>query len=340
MIKVCKPLIVPAYTPSGKTSADPLGWTDELSGGSVTVPVGYDQEYIDYTSNMYYAVSLAASTAYTFHSGAYGGAPITLYDASGTQVAAATGAYDEDTGEYQYADLTYTPGAAGIFVAKFGVNDYMGMGEPYTATISPTPATHSCIVPAHAGSMAGLGAWGYLATYRDTAAANLNIPLDGLVFYAPLDFARSTAETGQTLNYSGSLTFTKRTGIPCVKMAGSGEIVTSGNATITGSAARTVSLWLDPTSSSQMMVFGIGASDNYGAFCVGSDEYKSYFEWVSRAWRYANHKFDGWAHIAATWDGTTLKHYFNGELLEATTQYTPDTSTARCSFRPSWTWND
>lgn len=327
MIKVCKPLLVPAYTPSGKTSADPLGWTDELSGGSVLVPVGYDQEYIEYTSNMFYAVSLAASTAYTFHSNATGGAPITLYDASGTQVAAATGDYDEDTGEYLFSDLVYTPGAAGIFVIKFGVNDYMGMGEPYTATISPTPATHSCIVPAHAGSMAGRDTWGYLRTHRDTSTAGVRpIPTTGLLFFAK--FATGTAAVG-SFTPSGTVSYTTDGGRSAVSLA-SQYLATSVNVSDL-SGDFTFSCWVKPGSSDQFALFAahdadcrIGLDTISGKWSIWAgnsnwnileaDSGYSSDESSSSGRGSISVTLDKWQHVCWTRSGNVWTLYIDGEV--------------------------
>ena len=50
------------------------------------------------------------------------------------------------------------------------------------------------------------------------------IPTDGLVFYAPLAEDTATAETGQTLNYTGNFQFNIVSGIPCAVFSGEEKI--------------------------------------------------------------------------------------------------------------------
>ena len=74
----------------------------------------------------------------------------------------------------------------------------------------------------------------------------VNIPQDGLIFYAPLDYIYDTAVTGQTLVTNGSQSYTTFSGVPCVLIE-SGYIETAENSGIVGTASRTVSFWAYPT---------------------------------------------------------------------------------------------
>ena len=70
------------------------------------------------------------------------------------------------------------------------------------------------------------------------------IPTDGLVFYAPLAESKATAETGQTLNVTGSISYQSIDGIPCAYFDSS-SIETKNNFTeISGSNSTfTASIW-------------------------------------------------------------------------------------------------
>lgn len=173
MISVFLPVRGAAEVPTGTTINDPLGWTDVVSGGSVYVPVGYNYDTGENIDYMYYIVSLTGGTTYTWTTTSYGGAPVYLYNESLSQVAAASCQEDPETYEYSCSNLTYTPESSGLFILKFGINDYNGMGEPYNASMSPAPNTYSPIQPAAWTNMSGIDSWGYPIVYRDTDSAGL-----------------------------------------------------------------------------------------------------------------------------------------------------------------------
>ena len=70
------------------------------------------------------------------------------------------------------------------------------------------------------------------------------IPEDGLIFYAPLQENKSTAETGQALTKSGNVTYGTESGIPCAFTNGNGYLSFSASGLITMSSDWTISLWI------------------------------------------------------------------------------------------------
>ena len=70
------------------------------------------------------------------------------------------------------------------------------------------------------------------------------IPDDGLVFYAPLQEDKSTAETGQALTKSGNVTYGTESGIPCAFTNGYGYLSFSASELITMSSDWAISLWI------------------------------------------------------------------------------------------------
>ena len=70
------------------------------------------------------------------------------------------------------------------------------------------------------------------------------IPEDGLIFYAPLQENKSTAETGQALTKSGDVTYGTESGIPCAFTNGYGYLSFSASGLITMSSDWTISLWI------------------------------------------------------------------------------------------------
>ena len=70
------------------------------------------------------------------------------------------------------------------------------------------------------------------------------IPENGLVFYAPLQEDKSTAETGQALTKNGTVTYGTESGIPCAFTNGNAYLSFSASGLITMSSDWAISLWI------------------------------------------------------------------------------------------------
>ena len=92
------------------------------------------------------------------------------------------------------------------------------------------------------------------------------IPEDGLIFYAPLQENKSTAETGQALTKSGNVTYGTESGIPCAFTNGNGYLSFSASGLITMSSDWTISLWIRFNSFSGQVptAFAMGSSHDVG----------------------------------------------------------------------------
>ena len=109
------------------------------------------------------------------------------------------------------------------------------------------------------------------ATIMLTGFYNPNlIPADGLVFYAPLDSASSTAVTGQALTTTGTVTYSTVDGIQCACFEGRNNGYISAETTNLPSreSARTISVWFyindGATEPTGCTLFGYG-SRSYGS---------------------------------------------------------------------------
>lgn len=93
-----------------------------------------------------------------------------------------------------------------------------------------------------------------------------SIPEDGLVFHAPLEEDTSTAETGQTLSKSRTVTYGTESGIPCACFNGNGYLYFNASGLITMSSDWAISLWIRFNSFSGQVptAFAIGSSHNVG----------------------------------------------------------------------------
>ena len=92
------------------------------------------------------------------------------------------------------------------------------------------------------------------------------IPEDGLIFYAPLQENKSTAETGQALTKSGDVTYGTESGIPCAFTNGYGYLSFSASGLITMSSDWTISLWIrfNSFSGQYPTPFAIGERHDFG----------------------------------------------------------------------------
>lgn len=153
------------------------------------------------------------------------------------------------------------------------------------------------------------------------------IPMDGLVFYAPLSVTSSTAETGQTLTTDGSITYQTFKGIPCAYFNGSGtRIYSSSFSTISGSQPSTMSFWVYVTgkggSNGEANMFGFGQWDNgrytwtwknnlvnISGYCWGD----------SNGVGYDTPAYNTWYHVAFVVNPPNLYLYINGVLVSSAT---------------------
>ena len=103
----------------------------------------------------------------------------------------------------------------------------------------------------------------FIAVKEQSATA---IPEDGLIFYAPLQENKSTAETGQALTKSGNMTYGTESGIPCAFTNGNGYLSFSASGLITMSSDWTISLWIRFNSFSGQVptAFAMGSSHDVG----------------------------------------------------------------------------
>ena len=92
------------------------------------------------------------------------------------------------------------------------------------------------------------------------------IPDDGLIFYAPLQEDKSTAETGQALTKNGTVTYGTESGIPCAFTNGNAYLSFSASGLITMSSDWAISLWIRFNSFSGQVptAFAMGSSHDVG----------------------------------------------------------------------------
>lgn len=145
------------------------------------------------------------------------------------------------------------------------------------------------------------------------------VPTSGLVFYAPLDASHASAETGQTLNSSGTVNYADESMV----IAGSGKITFDvGSSAPTGTNAVTLSIWYKGSQidSNYSMLIGYGSTPYQAtAFCFflkngtlmvsgnGSGSVELHASILVAD--------NGWHHCAATINNNTAQIYQDGELV-------------------------
>jgi hypothetical protein len=146
------------------------------------------------------------------------------------------------------------------------------------------------------------------------------IPVDGLVFYAPLSTEAAAAETGQALTANGTITYGTSGSIMCAFFDGSSSITASVPNLPQGSSARTMSVWLKADSfTDQRSAFGYGQQSS-GAVC--SCDYINGTTLRFCGW-YCDTDYDfgstgqEWHHVILIYDGTTDHIYWDGQLVKS-----------------------
>ena len=142
------------------------------------------------------------------------------------------------------------------------------------------------------------------------------VPTSGLVFYAPLDASHATAETGQTLTSSGSVSYSDDSMV----LNGNGKITFDiGSSASTGTGPVTLSIWYKGTSTSNDMglfVYGSMPFDNTVCALKIESGIAKATGWGSGSVELAavtSVNNGAWHHIAATFTNSTAVIYIDGD---------------------------
>ena len=175
----------------------------------------------------------------------------------------------------------------------------------------------------------GFNALGRPLKFRSASEAGcriLRIPQDGLVFYAPLDKAASTAVTGQSWSISGTVNYKTVDGIPCAEFTGS-QCIKSTQMTgfPAGASPRTLSAWIKAVDiNTDVYTFSYGSTAKTGYF--GLDVNSGTVQ-IATSGNTSPVKCpieaNKWYHFAAAYDGELLHLYRNGELFGSAAFPTP-----------------
>jgi len=180
---------------------------------------------------------------------------------------------------------------------------------------------------------------GHWHSYTMQAAGKTGgIPTAGLVFWHPLQEELDILPTGQTITNTGNWTYDIVDGVPCAtKSNGNAHInATNSEGIPTGSATRTLSIWLMRLYDNASMVCGWGSQ-------AGA---------VSERWLYRTatgavfpppYQPSGfsaaigvWHHYATSYDGTRVRSYIDGVLVRTVTPDVATTTAAPYIGASSW----
>ena len=158
--------------------------------------------------------------------------------------------------------------------------------------------------------------------YADGALIQANlydgIPKDSLVFYAPLSSAAQTAETGQSLTTSGTISYGSVAGIPCATFDGSSYISFPDTNLPTLKNDCSFSVWAKHSmSGTGYFVFYYGIQSYDGTACGISKDANGTIGWdwganAGRLFQYSG--ADTWQHICFVCSNQTAYMYLNGVL--------------------------
>lgn len=146
------------------------------------------------------------------------------------------------------------------------------------------------------------------------------IPVNGLVFYAPLSEASATAETGQILTAEGTVTYETVDDVPCIHLTnGTGLKMNNSTDIPVGTSPRTLSIWCksaEDVTQTWSYIFGYAGLESSGANFifslsegnkVGVDGF-----YAGGTIDVANVSFTEWNHFAVTFSDSVISFYVNG----------------------------
>lgn len=138
---------------------------------------------------------------------------------------------------------------------------------------------------------------------------NIEMPTDGLIFYASLSEEKSTAETGQNLNVNGTVTYQVVDKIPCANFDGR-SYIKAPFGLITGKMPRTMSAWIKtPKTYSWKTAFYIGKHNTYLNFWIGQGQNGTLLASAYDADVIGPENDGAWHNLCAVYDGSVFKLY-------------------------------
>lgn len=222
-----------------------------------------------------------------------------------------------------YADLSY--GVDGIYIADVRMyNRILSASEIQSLAFEHNP-TKSLFIPLQtAYGTPQAGQKGIIvrssqvvghALYSKSAEA---MPTEGLVFHAPLQEDKSTAETGQALTKNGTITYETLVGIPCITKGDTGAYL---SAPLSVEGVFTLSFWIKTTYTGEwigmayvggLCIFDASSNSSFQFSAKKNSSERVDFQGISKPlkWR------DGaWHHIAMSITSTESKLYCDGTLI-------------------------
>lgn len=145
----------------------------------------------------------------------------------------------------------------------------------------------------------------------------------GLVFHLGLKEKTETAETGQSLTYNGENTYESAGDVTACKFAGSSTgISCSASGFPSGSAQRTISVWLYMTGTGDYSYFfgysGGSNSNNFG-LCINGGGQTLGMKFGSDWSTGENLTMNEWHHYLVTFNGSSVTAYLDGSKIAETT---------------------
>lgn len=152
---------------------------------------------------------------------------------------------------------------------------------------------------------------------QEAGCVFIDVPKEGLLYYASLNGSTPyKAETGQTLQLNGSISYTTADGIPCAYFNGGSSIDATIDGLPTSNSARTVSLWLKAAKvqKSYMLAYGYQEPSQYFCLMIGQSlNHLGFVGWSADYQISAYYDLTKWTHYLVTYGDGTLTMYANGK---------------------------
>ena len=145
------------------------------------------------------------------------------------------------------------------------------------------------------------------------------MPTDGLLFFAPLEYQKSTAETGQILNYNGNVRFMETDGRQCAYFDGDSYLQFSDNSFPSTNENRTVAcrFKIQTLLETWSKIFEYGMNYMASKFCIAINDPEGVCFSQNGGEIFAGVMPSGWCSVVVTQDSTAGQKIYIDGILKA-----------------------
>lgn len=155
-----------------------------------------------------------------------------------------------------------------------------------------------------------------IRNYYNSSEDDVVIPVNGLVFYAPLSTASDTAVSGQSITTAGdgNISFVTHESVPACLLDGFSCFLCGDDGLPSGDSDRTFSIWLKALSNAKSYLASYGSEMNsyYFAPVLATENRVGFISWGNDPYSDIEVDVTKWVNYVITFSGGVLKMFIDG----------------------------